>query len=240
MSEQIPLQLPLRPARGRDSFFVAPSNAAALAAVEGWRNWPGGKLVLIGPEGAGKTHLAHVWAEDTGAEIVPAPRLAALPLPELAAIGAVVVEDGETLGQAPEGRRAAEEALFHLHNLLAEGGGRLMLTARCPVRDWGLGLPDLHSRLSAAPAVRIDLPDEALLQAILIKLFADRQLAVAPGLIGWLVMRMPRTPAAAGKLVEMLDTRALAEGRAVTRTMAQAALAALEADAEAREAQAGD
>lgn len=228
MSGQIPMDLPLRPARGRDAFFVAPSNAAALAAVEGWRDWPDGKLVLIGPEGAGKTHLAHVWAADIGAEIVAAPRLPDLPLPDLAATGAVVIEDGETLGQAPAGRAAAEEALFHLHNLLAEAGGRLMLTARVPVRDWRLGLPDLHSRLSAATAVRIDPPDEALLQAILIKLFADRQLTVAPGLIGWMVMRMPRTLAAAGQLVAMLDARALAEARAVTRPMAQEAIEALE------------
>lgn len=240
MTRQIPMELPLRPARGRDAFFVAPSNQAALAAVQRWCDWPGGKLVLVGPEGAGKTHLAHVWAAETGAAIIAAPRLPALPLPDLAATGAVVVEDAETLGQAPEGRRAAEEALLHLHNLLAEGGGRLLLTARGPVRDWGLGLPDLHSRLSAASAVRIDLPDEALLAAILIKLFADRQLAVAPGLIGWLVLRMPRTPAAAGRLVAMLDARALAEGRAVTRPMAQAALVALEARALGPPQQAGD
>lgn len=229
MSAQIPMDLPLRPARGRDAFFVAPSNAAALGAVDGWRDWPGGKLVLVGPEGAGKTHLAHVWANASGAEIVPARRVCQMSLPALAATGAVVIEDAQTLAQAPEGQQAAEEAVFHLHNLLAQAGGRLLLTARDPVRDWGVGLPDLQSRLMAAPMARIALPDQALLQAILIKLFADRQLIVQPSLIGWMVMRMPRTPAAAGHLVATLDAQALAQGRAVTRAMAHAAIEALEA-----------
>jgi chromosomal replication initiation ATPase DnaA len=225
MSGQYVLDLPLRQARGRDAFFVAASNAQALAAVEGWRDWPGGKLLLVGAEGAGKTHLAHVWAEATGAAVCPAEALRQADVMALARCGAVVLEDAEALAVHV---RSAEAGL-HLHNLLAEAGGHLLLTARRPVRDWGLRLADLESRLLAAPVARIKAPDDTLLAALLVKQFADRQLAVAPSLIGWMVRRMPRTPAAARAVVEAVDARALSEGRAVNRVMAAEAIVALEA-----------
>ncbi|MBC7155989.1 MAG: chromosomal replication initiator DnaA, partial [Rhodobacteraceae bacterium] len=140
MSAQLPLNLPPpRPALGRGDFLPAAPNALALAAIDRWAEWPQGKLVLVGPEGAGKTHLAHVWAAMRGAAVVPAASLAVADLPALAAAGAVVVEDADRIG----GDAAAETALFHLHNLVLEAGGRLLLTARALPRDWGLALPDL-------------------------------------------------------------------------------------------------
>lgn len=199
----------------RDGFFVSPANAAALAQVEG--DWPGGKLVLTGPEGAGKTHLAHLWAADHGAALVPATALAGR---DLRALGpAVAVEDAEMVA----GDRAGEEALFHLHNLILPAG-RLLVTARLTPRDWGLRLPDLLSRMQAAALARIEAPDDALLSAVLVKLFADRQIAVPPNLIPYLVPRMERSIAAARDLVARLDAMALAESRPVTRALAAQAL----------------
>jgi len=212
---QLAFDLPALVALKRSDFFVSPVNALALAALDGWRDWPQGKMVLVGPAGAGKTHLAHIWAGETGAALLPATAVAGADLPAFGARGALVVEDADRLAG-----RAAEEALFHLHNLLAAGGGALLLTATTPPRDWGLGLPDLASRMQATSVARLDGPDDALLSAVLIKLFADRQITVPPSLISYLVQRMDRSFAAARALVAGLDAHALAKGRPVTRQLA--------------------
>ena len=215
MSRQLVFDLPAKDGMTRAEFFVSPANALALAALDGWQGWPGGKMLLLGPPGAGKSHLAQIWATDTGAAQVPGAGLAATDIPALAA-ARVVVEDAEAVA----GDAQAETALFHLHNLLAQTGGALLLTAATPPRDWGLTLPDLMARMQAAPLTRIEPPDDALLSAVLVKLFADRQLAVAPNLIPYLVARMPRSVGAARGLVAALDAAALAEGRPVTRSLA--------------------
>lgn len=203
----------------RDSFFVAPSNALALQTVEGWQDWPGRKLLILGPEGSGKTHLAHVWAALSGATILAAQGLTTLDLARLPG-GPVVVEDAENIGPA-------ETQLFHLHNL-ATSGAALLLTARTPPRDWGLRLPDLISRMQATQIARLEAPDDALLSAVLVKLFADRQVAVPGNLISYLVSRMPRSIGAARALVAALDARALAEGRPITRALAAGFLDSIE------------
>jgi len=207
--------LPLPAALRREDFFVSPANAVALAAVDGWRGWPGGKLMLTGPQGSGKTHLAQLWAAESGAALVAGADLAGADIPALSAQGAVAVEDAEAVAGHPE----AEAALFHLHNVVVQRG-QLLLTAATPPRDWGLGLPDLASRMQAAPVARLEAPDDALLSAVLIKLFADRQITVLPALIPYLVARMERSLSAARGLVAALDARALAEGRAVTVRLA--------------------
>ncbi len=219
MPRQLAFDLPVRPALGRGDFLVAAPNALALATVEGG-DWPQGKLVLAGPEGAGKTHLAHVWAEATGAAVIPAAALAEADIAALAATGAVAVEDADRIA----GDRAAEAALFHLHNLLLAEGGRLLLTARAAPGHWGLALPDLASRIAAAGLATIAPPDDTLLSAVLVKLFADRQITVPAALIPWLVARMDRSFAGAAALVAALDAHALAEGRPVGRALAQAVL----------------
>lgn len=215
MTRQLTLDLPLREARGREDFFVSPANALALAALDGWQGWPGGKAVLAGPPGSGKTHLAHVWATGTGARIVAASALPATDLPALAT-SAVAVEDADHIG----GNAPAEAALFHLHNLMAAARLPLLVTAAGPPRDWGLRLPDLASRMQAATLIRLDPPDDALLHAVLAKQFADRQIAVPPSLIDWLVPRMTRSLDAARQVVAALDARALEEGGPITRQMA--------------------
>ena len=224
MIRQLAFDLPAQEAWRREDFFVSPANAVALAAVDGWRDWPLGKLVLVGPEGSGKTHLARMWAAAVGARIVAGAELAGAELAgadiaQLAAGGPVVVEDAEAVA----GNRQAEEALFHLHNMVVPQAP-LLLTARQPARDWGITLPDLRSRMDAASLARLEPPDDALLAAVLVKLFGDRQVVVPAALIPWMVTRMERSLAVARRLVAALDARALAEGKPISRAMAAALL----------------
>ncbi len=215
MALQLTLDLPAESRLSRADFCVSPANALALAAVMDWRAWPSGKMVLTGPPGAGKSHLAQIWAADAGAVLLQAADLAKADVADLASSGAVAVEDAETLANDP----AIETALFHLHNLLAASGS-LLVTALSPPRDWGLTLPDLASRLQSAPLTRLDPPDDTLLEAVLVKLFADRQLDIPANLIPFLITRMDRSIAAARVLVAALDARGLALRRPITRALA--------------------
>lgn len=216
MTRQLILELWPGAAMGPGDFFVSDSNRAAHEAVTENRAWPQGRLVLVGAQGAGKTHLAHIWAARTGAEVIAAHDLHQGPLP--AAGAALVLEDADLL---PE---SAEEPLFHILNHLAATDGRVLLTASEPPSRWQIRLPDLASRLQAMQMVRINAPDDALLAALLAKLFADRGLAPEPGLIPWLVLRMERSAAAALDLASLLDRAALSEGRTLTRAFAREVL----------------
>ncbi|MDN5789142.1 DnaA/Hda family protein [Pseudorhodobacter sp.] len=221
MSGQLAFDLPFRAALGRADFFVSASNAQALAALDGWRDWPGGKHLLIGPAGSGKTHLTQVWTDMAGgARIIKATALGGAALPSLGQSGAVAVEDCDSLAQ----NAGAQEALFHLHNMLAANGAALLLTARHPPRDWGLTLPDLESRVQATSIARIESPDDALLSAVLIKLFSDRQITVTPTLIAYLLPRMERSFDAARALVAAIDAASLAQGSPVNRALAASLL----------------
>lgn len=214
MPEQLSFDLPVRAALGREDFFVAPGNAMAVALIEGWRDWPGRKLVLEGPKGAGKTHLSHVWAKAAGARIVQAKTLAAADIPALATSN-VVVEDVPLIA----GDNLAENALFHLHNLILAEGHSLLLTADRPAAHWGLSLPDLASRMQGTTATRLEAPDDRLLTALLAKLFADRQLIPTPDTIPYLVTHMDRSFDSARQLVATLDAAALSQGRAINRKL---------------------
>ncbi|MPQ95365.1 DnaA/Hda family protein [Thioclava sp. JE_KL1] len=224
MAEQLTFPLHLRSAQGREDFFISPANALAVTTLDAPETWPLGRMILIGPEGAGKTHLATIWADEQGADILPARDLTEEMAPALVAKGATVIERAERIGADEAGQRA----LFHLHNLMQAEGGRLLLTARTPPRDWGMTLPDLISRMEATATVRITPPDDALLAAVLVKLFSDRQLTVPPNLIGWLVTRMDRSLATARKLVAALDRQALAQRRAITQRLAAEVLDSLD------------
>lgn len=211
---QLPLAWPSRTARGRDAFFVAEPNRMALAMIDGWRAWPAGKCLLTGPAGSGKTHLAHVWAETSGAEILAATDLAARAPVEHPAL---VVEDAHALA----GDAAGQEALFHWHNATLNGGGALLVTGRGRLPEWGLALPDLVSRLDAAAVARLEAPDDALLSAVLVKLFEDRHIAPPPALVEYLARRIERSLAAANACVAELDRRALQAGKPVGLAVAR-------------------
>ncbi|WGW02259.1 P-loop NTPase family protein [Tropicibacter oceani] len=212
---QMALPLPTRAALGRSDFYVTEANALAVAQIEGWRLWPSGKFVLSGPAGAGKTHLAHVWARLTGATILPAAALAQADIPMLAE-GPVCVEDIETIA----GDTAAEEALFHLHNLVLAQGHKLLMTARQPAARWGLSLPDLQSRAMGAQGAELSEPDDDLLSALIAKLFSDRQIVPAGDVVPYLARRIPRSYTAAQLIVEILDREALGRPKGVSRPLA--------------------
>jgi len=216
MSRQLTFELPVRAAQGRDDFFVSPSNAEALAALDAPDGWPMGKCLLVGPDGSGKSHLAAVWAQTHAARLTGAAELVGADMAALAQSRALVVEDADRIA----GNQAGETALFHLHNLALASGARLLLTARSAPREWGLALADLASRMEATALARLQPPDDALLAAVLVKLFADRQIAAPPTLIAYLVTRIDRSFAAARAIVAALDARALAEGRPVGRALA--------------------
>ncbi len=219
MPEQLSFDLPGRTALGRDDFFVSPANANAVAMIEGWENWPGRKLMLVGPQGSGKTHLTHVWMGLSGATIIPARDVSKAGIADLATAH-VAVEDCHAIAGNPE----AEAALFHLHNLaLAEGRTALFTAASAP-SEWPLTLPDLMSRMQGTPSIHISAPDDALLGALLMKLFADRQLSPTPATLPYLVARIDRSYEAAATAVDALDAAALRSGRSITPRLASEVL----------------
>ncbi len=217
---QLVLDLPARPALGREDFFVSPANALALAQVDAWPDWPARRLAVTGPAGAGKTHLAHVWAARSGALILSAGDLESLDPAAVEPDAALAVEDSDRLAALPDDvRRRSEETLFHLCNLLAAEGS-LMLTGLVAPGFWDVALPDLASRLRTAGVARIEAPDDALLSAVMVKLFADRQIEVGPELIRYLLGRIERSFASAEAAVAALDRAGLARKRAITPRLA--------------------
>jgi chromosomal replication initiation ATPase DnaA len=197
----------------REDFLAGPANAAALALVEAWPDWPDRVMVLVGPEGCGKSHLAAIWAANAGARSIAARVLEETnPLAALAT-GTLVIED------LSEGE-IAERPLFHLLNLVREERAFMLFTARTPPSAWKVGLRDLASRLRTLPAVALAAPDDALLRAVIVKLCADRQLSIDESVVGYLLTRIERSLAAARAAVVVLDREALRQKRPVTRALA--------------------
>lgn len=206
-----------RPQYGSEHFLPAPCNEAALAWLGRWPDWPGPALAIHGPAGSGKTHLLHLWSARSDAALLDAAELTAAVVRDLA--GRPVALDG-----ADELREPA--ALFHLYNLQKEGGSHLLLAARTPPARWDHGLADLSSRLATAPAVELGLPDEALLERLVVKFAAERQLEIVPAAIRFLVARIERSFDAARKAVARLDSASLGTGRRITVPMAREVLSA--------------
>jgi chromosomal replication initiation ATPase DnaA len=217
---QLALALDHPESLAREDFLSGPPNASALALIECWPAWPSRSAVLTGPEGSGKSHLAAIWADTAGARVVAARALEPAMVPRSLATGAVVIED-----LAPG--TFDERALFHLLNLAREDEAYVLLTARVPPAEWKLLLRDLASRLQALPSVSLAPPDDALLRAVLVKLFADRQIAVDEHLIGYLATHIERSFAAARAVVAKLDAESMGRKRPLTRALAAEVLRAV-------------
>lgn len=219
MPRQLVFELGHRVARGRDDFLVAASNEAAVAMIDAWPNWPAPAMALSGPQGSGKSHLAEVWRDMSGAERFDASVLDNADVPALVARKALLIED---LGAMSD---AAERNLFHLLNLVKEEGASLLLTARDAPARLPVRLPDLASRLNALPHAELGAPDDMLLAGVLVKLFDDRQLRVGEALITYLAARIERSIAIARDVVAALDRASLSGKRPITVPLATKVLA---------------
>ena len=210
---QLAFALPHGESLSRDDFLEGPSNAAALALVDGWPDWPNFVMMLVGPEGSGKSHLASIWAEQAGARRISAHLLESSGVPGALATGALVVED-LVAGDFDE------RALFHLLNLAREEGAYVLMTSRMLASALPVHLRDLGSRLRALPMVTLEAPDDQLLRALIVKFCADRQMNIDEAVLNYLATRIERSFTAARHAVEMLDAEALRRSRPVTRALA--------------------
>jgi chromosomal replication initiation ATPase DnaA len=210
---QLAFALPHAESLSRDNFLEGPANAAGLALIDSWPDWPNRVMLLAGPEGSGKSHLAAIWAEQAGARATSAHALTPAEVPGQLATGALVVEDLKS-GEFDE------RALFHLLNLAREDQAFVLITARLPAASLEIELRDLRSRLRAIPTVTLLPPDDQLFRALIIKFCADRQLSVDEAVVSFLASRIERTFVAARQTVELLDSEALRLGRPVTRALA--------------------
>ncbi len=223
MANQLTLDLALPPPTyAREDFVVAEGNREALAWIDRWPDWPAPALSLNGPTGCGKTHLGRIWAARSSAIVMTGADLDGMSVTDLTSLAAtspaIVIEGAE---------RAPERGLFHLYNLVRERGGHILLISDEPPARWSIALPDLASRLRAAPATAVAPPDDELLGSIILKQLSDRQLHAGAGVVQYLVSHMERSADAARRVVAALDGRALTERREIDRRLAMDVLADL-------------
>lgn len=224
-SPQLTLELAPEPGYERENFVVSGSNEQAYAMIELWPGWPDPMLLILGPPGAGKSHLGAIWASIANAGIQPAASLAAANIEALAAAGPLLLEDADAIGEA-------EAQLFHLVNLMRERGTALVITAKTPPDSWNLRTADLLSRLRLAPTAVIGPPDDALMQAVLVKLLVDRQLVIDTRMVGYIALRLERSLGAARAFIDALDREALARQCRITRAIVADVLRSLDGSGE--------
>ncbi|UGV26411.1 chromosomal replication initiator DnaA [Rhodopseudomonas boonkerdii] len=210
---QLAFALPHAESLSRDDFLEGSANAEALGLIDSWPDWPNRVMLLAGPEGSGKSHLASIWAEQAGARSTMAHALTAATVPGALATGALVVED-----LTPD--HFDERALFHLLNLAREDGAYVLITTRIVPVAMEIGLRDLRSRLRAVPVVQLNAPDDLLFRALIVKFCADRQMSIDETVVSYISSRIERSFAAARRTVELLDSEALRLRRPVTRALA--------------------
>ena len=210
--EQIPMSFDHRPALSGEDFLVSPSNERAVQWIDSWPNWPGPLLVIVGPTGSGKTHLANVFINTTGAKNISTDDIATNGADNICdGAKALVVENAEKFIE-----RGLDEQLFHLYNTAREYDIRILMTAKSPPARWKIDLKDLSSRLNTAPIAEINPPDDILIAALLLKQFADRQINVGQDIISYLLSRMDRSFSAVRDVVEKTDSLSLSEKRKIT------------------------
>jgi chromosomal replication initiation ATPase DnaA len=214
MSEQLVFDLPRRTSLGREDFFVANDNAGLMHQIDHWMDWPNGKLILCGEEGSGKTHLAHIWAADCAGQVLHASDLVTAELEALSK-SPVCIDDLHLIA----GNASAEAAAFHLHNMLLHENQPLLITGVGSWNHWGIGLPDLQSRLGQSGVVILQSPDDAVLMAVLMKQFTDKQMVVSPTTISYILRNCSRSFSDIHALVEAVDTEALQRKKPITRVL---------------------
>jgi len=212
LPRQLALALDHAESYAREDFLSGACNAAALELIDSWPDWPASAVALVGPEGSGKTHLATIWAAAAGARVISARALGETSLPSALATGALVIEDAAAT--------TSERALFHLVNLAREEAAFLLFTARTVPALWPVTLPDVVSRLRALPVLALKAPDDATLRGVIVKLAADRQLALDDAVVRYLSTHIERSFAAARAAVIALDNEALRQGRPPSRALA--------------------
>lgn len=212
-AQQIPLKFSGRSALGRDDFQIGASNAEAVGWIDRWPQWPAPSLFITGPAASGKSHLAAVWRDQAKAESIKPEMLISRPAEQIAAAGEHLMIDSVDLWI---GTREVETTLFHLYNIFKEEGRSLLLTSRMTPTELDFEIPDLASRLRAAPLAAIKAPDDMLLGSVLIKLFSDRQLQISNDVIKYILPRMERSFAAARDIVDLTDQKALAQKKAIS------------------------
>ncbi len=228
-ASQLALDFDHRPSLGGEDFLIAPPNAEAVRWLDAWPDWPGPALVIFGPGGSGKTHLAQVFQAKSNARRVTAAELGESQPPQyLGDAPAAILEDADAI--MDDGGGGTEEAVLHLYNHLAESGRHLMLTAKQPPARWGIGLKDLASRLNTASQAGIGAPDDALIAAVLVKQFADRQLKIDADLISFMLTRMERSFEAARAMVAAIDALALEQRRNITVALVRQVLDQIQND----------
>ncbi|USG59470.1 DnaA/Hda family protein [Sneathiella marina] len=208
-ASQIPMNFTFRSADGREDFLVAQANEIAVGWIDKWPAWQSGFLILTGPRGCGKSHLAGVWQTMSNAILIQSSDLAGLSIEALAEIATtpVLCEDIKP--------GVAETEMFHLFNLMVENKNSMLITAEMAPKQWNLTLPDLASRLGTIPIAAIEEPDDQLFAALVVKHFSDRQLAVTPDVVQYLLNRIERSFAEIARMVSILDKRALAQKRKI-------------------------
>ena len=214
MSNQLSFSLPKKETLDRDNYFVSQANQGAVSLIEDWINWPSRKLILVGSEGSGKTHLGHLWAGEVGATIINATTLMEQQISELSKAPVLVEDINEIQRNQP-----VEIVLFHLHNLLYSEGHSLLMTSQILPGRLSFSLKDLQSRIEASTIAKLHPVDDDLLGAILIKMFADRQIYFSDKLLTYVLSRVERSYTAAKLFVEEVDSKAMAESRVIGKKL---------------------
>jgi len=214
MSNQLSFSLPKKETLDRDNYFVSQANQSAVSLIEDWINWPSRKLILVGSEGSGKTHLGHLWAGEVGATIISATTLMEQQISELSKAPVLVEDINEIQRNQP-----VEIVLFHLHNLLYSEGYSLLMTSQILPGRLSFSLEDLQSRIEASTIAKLHPVDDDLLGAILIKMFADRQIYFSDKLLNYVLSRVERSYTAAKLFVDEVDSKAMAESRVIGKKL---------------------
>ncbi len=222
ISSQLPLSFEAKRSFAREDFVPGASNAAALALIDAWPQWPARVCALWGPHGCGKTHLAHIWMAASNAVLIEARALDSALVAAFSHGGSFLIDDADGVRDG--------KAFFHLINFVQQSDGWLLLTGVEAPPRWVTEVPDLHSRLTAVAGASLNMPDEALLARVLLKLFGDRQLKVPEALIGFLVPRLQRSFTEAERIVALIDDLALQQKRNISVEVGTQALTLLEAE----------